>query len=45
MRCTTERGQLVLEFLLDHLDALCKKFEESMSTMRRYMIQMLFLNY
>ena len=39
MRCTTERRQLVLEYLLDQrhttLDALCKEFEVSMSTMRR----------
>ena len=39
MRCTTERRQLVLEYLLDQrhttLDALCKEFELSMSTMRR----------
>ena len=39
MRCTTERRQLVLEYLLDQrhttLDALCKEFEVSMGTMRR----------
>ena len=39
MRCTTERRQLVLEYLLDQrhttLNALCKEFEVSMSTMRR----------
>ena len=49
MRGTTERGQLVFEYLLDQrhttLDALCKEFEVSMSTMRRDMIHMLFLNY
>ena len=39
MRCISERRQLVLEYLLDQrhttLDALCKEFEVSMSTMRR----------
>ena len=39
MRCTTECRKLVLEYLLDQrhttLDALCKEFEVSMSTMRR----------
>ena len=39
MRCTTERRQLVLEYLIDHryttLNALCIEFDVSMSTMRR----------
>ncbi len=39
MTSTTERRQLVLDYLLDHryttLNALCMEFQVSMSTMRR----------
>ena len=39
MTSTTERRQLVLEYLLDHrcttLNTLCMEFDVSMSTMRR----------